>query len=216
MRLRLLVPCFAACGALTIAAEPEPASKPERLASAETLPPIFAPRAPSADLKSTSATRGRSAAVEPPTRRAISPEMAAKLSSIATQAAPPPRVAAGDGSATSTTSVDSSGAVQLKPYIVREDRVPEFKQRDMLTDKGKIALARQRYPGLAFTSDAAALSWMQEQFALERRKEAADLKGLLEIGTSKPPPDVKRKIDETLMQPSELTFRIGEPFRQPR
>ena len=93
--------------------------------------------------------------------------------------------------------------------------MPEFKERDMLTPKGKLALARRRYPGLGPLTDAAALRRLEEDFARERRQEMADLLSLQTIGGAKPPPDVKRMF-EAAMRPSGFSPEFGAPFRPPK
>ena len=152
-----------------------------------------------------------------PTRRAISPEMAAKLSAVATNAAaassalPPPTAAS------AAPASDSSDAIKLTPYVVQEDRLPEFKEREILTPKGKLELARRRYPGLIGPfSDKAALAMLEEDFALERRKELGELQGLAELSGVKPSGQLKRQIDESAMRPSGLSIPFGEPFRPPK
>lgn len=143
--------------------------------------------------------------------------MAAKISAIATQAAPPANATPSAGVVAAGPPGEPSDAVQLKPYVVQEDRLPEFKERDMLTPKGKLELARRRYPGLVGPlSDATALRLLEEDFAKERRQEMADLKGLLEIGGAQPSGDLKRKFDEATMRPSGFSPEIGAPFRPPK
>ena len=213
MRRRLLVTCFVSCGVSFVAAQPNPSPNSDR--SVDPLPPIFAPRAvPQA---ATSGGASRPASAPPPARRAISPELAAKLSALATLAAQTASPTTSARVAAPAPQRDSSDAVQLKPYVVQEDRLPEFKERDMLTPKGKLELARRRYPGLVGPlSDAAALRMLEEDFALERRREMADLQGLLEIGGDKPSRDLKRKIDEATMRPSGFSPEVGAPFRPPK
>jgi hypothetical protein len=210
MRLRLLVSSFASCGVSFVAAQSNPSPKVGE--ALEPLPPIFAPRAPPPkDVKSEGASRPASST--PPARRALSPEMAAKLSAIAMRVAPPTNATLTAGVAATVAPGDSSDTVQLKPYIVREDRAPEFKERDILTPKGKLELARRRYPGLVGPlSDAAALRMLEEDFARERRQEMADLLGLVEIGGAQ---DAKRKF-EASMRPSGFSPEFGSPFRPPK
>ena len=180
----------------------------------ESLPPIFAPRASSKDAKSEGTSRPLSSPPLP--RRALSPEMAAKLSAIAMRSAPPARATPSATVAATAAPGESSDPVQLKPYIVREDRAPEFKERDILTPKGKLELARRRYPGLVGSlSDATALRMLEEDFARERRQEMADLLGLIEIGGAKSAEDVKRKF-EASMRPSGFSPEFGAPFRPPK
>ena len=78
---------------------------------------------------------------------------------------------------------NSRDLVTLKPFIVREPKTPEFKERELLTEKGKAALAHRRYPG----ADAAtARQMLEEDFAKERRDEIGEMKGLLEIDRTIP------------------------------
>lgn len=213
MRLRVFVSCFALGGVSFMAAQSNPrpkADKPE-----DPLPPIFAPRAPPKDAKSAGSSRPVPAVA--PTRRAISPEMAANISAVALRAAPPANATPPAGVAASAPTGESSDAVQLRPYIVKEDRLPEFKEREMLTPKGKLELARRRYPGVVgLFSDAVLLQLLEEDFARERRQEAADLRGLLDIGGTKLPPEVKRQIGDGALRPSGFSPEIGAPFRTPR
>ena len=212
MRLRLLVSSFASCGVSFVAAQPNPSSKAGE--TMESLPPIFSPRAPPKDTKSEGASR--SASSTPPPRRALSPEMAAKLSAIVMRAAPPANAKQSASGAATAVSADSSDPVQLKPYIVQEDRAPEFKERDILTPKGKLELARRRYPGLVGPlSDATALRMLEEDFARERRQEMADLLGLVEIDGAKSAENAKRKF-EASMRPSGFSPEFGAPFRPPK
>jgi hypothetical protein len=143
--------------------------------------------------------------------------MAAKLSSVATRAAPPAGPAPTTSDNRPPTSEGGSEAVQLKPYVVQEDRLPEFKERELLTPKGKLELARRRYPGVVGPlSDATAIQLLEDDFARERRQEAADLKGLLEIGGTKLPPELKRNIDAGALRPSGFSPEFDAPFRPPK
>jgi hypothetical protein len=78
----------------------------------------------------------------------------------------------------------SAEVLQMAAYIVREDKVPDFKERELLTPQGKLDLALKRRPGLRigwlpFLSNAGvALAMLEEDFALERKKEMQDLLGL--------------------------------------
>jgi hypothetical protein len=141
--------------------------------------------------------------------------MAANLSAIATRLAPPANATPAASSAAAPAG-DSSDAVQLKPYVVQEDRLPEFKERDMLTLKGKLELARRRYPGLGPLNNALALQMLEEDFAKERREELADLRRTLDIGGVKLSPDVKSKVEDAALRPSNLSIPFGEPFRPPK
>jgi hypothetical protein len=210
MRLRLLVTSFASCGVSFVAGQPS--ATPKSAPPPEPLPAIFAPRPPAKAPKGRAPLR--SAPTLPPSRRAISPETAAKLSAVATQAAPP--AAAASPTTPATVPPADPDTVQLNPFLVQEDRLPEFKEREMLTPKGKLALARRRYPGLVGPfSDATALRKLEDDFAKERRQELSDLRGLSEISGAKPSRELKRQIDDAAMR-SGFSVPMGEPFRPPR
>jgi hypothetical protein len=212
MRRRFLVSYFASCGVSFVAAQPNPSPKTEP--PVESLPPIFTPRTPSKDAVSAGAARPASSPSPPPAGRAISPEMAAKLSAVAARVATPAGATRSADGAATTPPRDSSDAVQLKPYVVREDKLPTFKEREILTPKGMLALARQRYP--TALTDAAAMRMLGEDFARERLQELRDYRGLLELGGAKLSPDVKRKIDEAANRPIDLPGDFSPPSRLPK
>jgi hypothetical protein len=77
----------------------------------------------------------------------------------------------------------SPGVLQLPTYVVRENKIPAFKERELLTPQGKLDLALKRRPGLRigwlpfFSNAGVALAMLEEDFALERKKEMQDLLG---------------------------------------
>ncbi len=93
----------------------------------------------------------------------------------------------------------------MDPYIVQDMRVPAFKEREILTAKGKLDLARKRYPGLGPLSSRAAMQLLEQDFAKERREEMANLRRLMEIDGTMVPRDVKRMTDEAMMRRSEFS-----------
>jgi hypothetical protein len=199
MRLKLLGSCFVSCGASLADAQTR---------AVETLPPIFAARPVQAE-KASAAASARSTPGPTPAPRAISPERAAKLSAVTSRVASPTSATMSAGAATARPPGDGSAAVELKPYVVREDRIPVFKERDMLTMKGKLDLARRRYAHYGPMPDAALLRKLEEDFAKERREEVVELQGLLGDKLS---PALKREI-ETSMRPSGFSPEFGAPFR---
>jgi hypothetical protein len=185
----------------------QPTSTAAARASADSLPPIFAP--PPAASNSNPPPTPPSDTARP--RRAISPEMAAKLS--ATVEASPAVAAARAAVASTAPTTDAPGVMQLAPYIVREKREPNFKEREILTPKGKLDLARRRYPMM---TKRAALERLEDDFARERMKEMGELNGLLQIGGEKPSPATKRKIEDAMRPAREFPSGFGEPMRPPR
>jgi hypothetical protein len=148
-------------------------------------------------------------------RRAISAELSAKISALALrEAESTSATAAGAPSSATGPSGDSSSAVMLKPYVVKEDKLPAMKEREILTAKGMAALARSRYPGLGFLNDAGAVLWMADQFEKERRQELRDWRGLLDA--NKVPPELNREINEMLTKPRDLPPGFNPPSRLPR
>jgi hypothetical protein len=113
-----------------------------------------------------------------------------------------------------TAGGDASDAVKLQPYVVREDKLPKMKEREMLTGKGMLELAHRLHPGALTDSDAMIL--LGEDFARERRKELIEYKGLLELGGAKLDPDLKRKLDEEIHRPMDLPRDFSPPSRLPR
>ena len=64
---------------------------------------------------------------------------------------------------------------------MQDEKPPVFKERHLLTPKGRLALGFKRYPGLRFGSlpffsnDGWALAMLEEDHRLERQAEMADL-----------------------------------------
>lgn len=214
MRIPALPFALALCVRVTAAESAPPAS--------EQRPAIFAPQpAKKAPPKQLPMRRPK---LPPPgvqTRRAISPEVAANIAEVAKRAAPP--VAA--NTPTSPPPVANGAAtdaVQLDPFIVAEEKFPEFKERDMLTPEGRLALAHKLNPGLKagplpLGNKDVALEMLEEHFAQQRREELVELKSVLSSGGVKPPPEVLRKIDEARTRNNEWSAqKPGTPFREPR
>ena len=123
---------------------------------------------------------------KPSTVRAISSQVADLLAAHAPKYTPP-EPAPAKSPETELPPVDQprNGIIRLSPYVVRERRPPELKERDLLTAKGKLDLALRRHPGLrlgAFgplNNHAWAGAMIEEELALERRQEMLDLLSLL-------------------------------------
>lgn len=211
MRVRLLVTSCASCGASLFAAEPPtpPAKVPE--AAAEALPAIFAPRPPGSARDAKAEAVPRAKATAPPRGSAISPELSKKISAVATRAAQAagPAPAAGTGA-----SGDSPDTVKLEPFVVREDKLPKMKEREMMTGKAMLELARRRYPGALTNADAVRL--LAEDFAREQKKELIEYKGLLEMGGAKLDPDLKLKLIQEINRPIDAPREFSPPSRLPK
>lgn len=208
---------FALCQVCLAEAEPD-AAAPRHL-PADLPPPIFAPKpvtgskAASGSGKAAGESRKESPAATS-RRRALSPEMSGKISNLLTRDLPPmthvttedtaPSPPAGDG--------DDSDRLALDPYHVTEERLPAFKEREILTPKGKLALARRRYPG---TTPGSALLLLEADFDKERRQELSDLNRLLEINRSELSPDTQRLIRDTRIPPTDTSPAFSGRFRPP-
>jgi hypothetical protein len=190
MRLRPLVFRFASCGVSFAAAQPNPAAKVDE--RSESLPAVFAPRSGSLPPQPTEATPQASSPSAP--RRAISPTMAANLAALAARApgASVPRTSDTPGA----SAHDATDVVQLKPYVVEEVRVPHFKAHELLTSKGKLELARKRYPGLGSFGDGASLLRLEQDLHLEYLRDLEDMAALLELDGRKSSLDAKRLIND--------------------
>lgn len=207
-------------GASTATAAAAPAVRtPATGNAAPVMPSIFAPRAPVKKSPAKGPLRTPGAV---PSRRAISPEMAVKLGAVVSQVVPPAptgREAATRG-AESGEAGGADAAVQLDPFYVEEEKLPEFKERELLTQKGKIALAQRLHPGLnlgrlPLGNDLVALELAEAEFAKQRAQELRDLGGLMRIKPDAATKDVQRKIDGALLRTPDPSSS-GGPFREKR
>ena len=99
----------------------------------------------------------------------------------------------------------SGDVVALPPYLVREPKIPDFKERELLTPEGKLRLAYKRHPGLRFTlpflsNDGIARAMIEEEFEVERIAEMRDLQSIY-YSDPKGGKETKRLIDEALTKP---------------
>jgi hypothetical protein len=119
----------------------------------------------------------------PRTRRhTVSPELAAKLREALPKYAPPqpgstpPTPAPGD--------VPQNDILRLPRYNVRAQKIPDFREREMLTPKGRIDVVLKRHPGLnfgpfKFLNLRRGLEMLAEEQAAERAHEMGELMGFL-------------------------------------
>jgi hypothetical protein len=80
------------------------------------------------------------------------------------------------------TDVPRNGIIRLPQYDVREDKVPKFRERELLTQKGRADVALRRHPGLrfgplSFLNVRRGLEMLAEEDAIDRRREMAELIG---------------------------------------
>jgi hypothetical protein len=177
---------------------------PRSTSAGEPLPPIFAPKAaPTSAPQKASGNRGSAPAAPTPTRRAMSREMAEKLSGVVARV-PGPAIGSAPRPATTTpSSGDPTDAVQLDPYIVAEKKPRELKGRHLLTLEAQHAHAHKQSPGMTLED--------------VRRKEIAELETVLTAGGEKPSRDILRKVKEAQIRNNEWNNqKTGTPFREPR
>jgi len=149
------------------------------------------------------------AAPLPPPTRAMSAETAAKLSAIAPKYNPP--TPPGDQPATDLRDIDKprNAIIRLPSYIVQEPKMRDFKERELLTPKGRVALVLKRHPGLRFGSLpflsnlGIGLAMLEEEERLERLAEMTDLLSLFRYGGTPLSDDVKRKAQQSFIRSNE-------------
>lgn len=95
----------------------------------------------------------------------------------------PPKANSEEGEAASDlreTDKPKNAIIRLPRYHVRERKIPEFKNRELLTPEGKLDLAFKRRPGLKIgnlfgLNRGPALAMLAEDEAYERRLEMEEL-----------------------------------------
>jgi len=210
MRVRLLLlavlVCFPCRGA-----EVEKAPK-----VAETRPPIFAPQPPK---KPTPAPRPRLPATSTQSRRAISPELAKKLTeSLERSVAAAKAVNAATSPPPVSNASDSGAPTVLEPFVVHDDKMSRLRPRDLLTPDAELELMYQLNPGLRGLGNKRAAADMSEDgLAKLRREELAELNSILTFNGAKPPPGVQRQIDNAMLRKTDwLSSPSGTRFREIR
>jgi len=113
----------------------------------------------------------------------------------------PPRVAAGtsgsdnspDAASTTVPLETGDDVVRLPNYEVRNPKLPELHEREMLTPKGRLDLGLKRHPGLKFGPFASlnnrwAIAMLDDEDQAERNTEMSDLVDLMQFSD-----DLKKK-----------------------
>lgn len=123
--------------------------------------------------------------------RTVSPQTAERLKADLPRYTPPPAPAptvpaplASPNSVASRDSGDTSAPgddiVRLPRYEVRERPLPRFRERDLLTPSGRLALVQKRHPGLKLgplsrLNFRRGLEMLAEEQQVERNREMFDL-----------------------------------------
>jgi hypothetical protein len=120
--------------------------------------------------------------------RTVSPALAARLTEKLPKFTPKPganETSTAPTTATAGRDVPRNAILRLPKYEVREKPIPQFKDSDLLTPKGRLELALKRHPGLklgpfAFLNNAVGLAMLEEERAAERGREKAELEGRMQ------------------------------------
>ena len=129
----------------------------------------------------------------PPLRHATSSATAAKVSAGLPKFSPP-KPAAAESPDQRDADQPRNGIIRLPKYIVRERKLPELSNREMLTPDGRLDLAFKRHPGLLFgnffnLNAGIGLAMLAEEQQIERNSEMADLAELARLAdTAREPP----------------------------
>lgn len=164
-------------GTLAFAADPAPADasrQPSNAAPTATASTNPAPAAnPAAPERSAGISGDTSAKVsEGLPRFTPPPPPTAPLSPVGTPAPLP--------APTSGTDFTENGIIRLPNYDVREEDLPEFKERELLTREGRVDEAMTRFPGLDFGPLAqlnrrVGLVLLEQEYEVERLAELREL-----------------------------------------
>jgi hypothetical protein len=172
MSRSLLAPVLG-IAALAIAGQ---AAEPVTSVTAAPASPVFAP----ATETSTTPARPKS----------ISADMTARLTAAMPKFDPAKAAAenaAGAQSEARPADRPRNGIIRLPSYLVLEDKLPQIKERELLTPESKVELGLKRHPGLRFgpfsrLNNVWAGEMLEEELAIERAAEMADLVSLLPAG----------------------------------
>jgi hypothetical protein len=180
MKTSLLALALPFAGALAFAAEPT-------RTGATPAPLTPAPAARSAANASTAANANTDRP-EAPAPAGISGDTSAKVSEglpkfTAPPPAPPPSPVGTPAplpAETASTDFTDDSVIRLPNYDVREQELPEFKERELLTRKGRADAAMTRFPGLNFGPLARlnvrpGLVLLAQEHEVERRTELREL-----------------------------------------
>jgi hypothetical protein len=151
--------------------------------------------------------------------RVISPEMATRLVATTPKFVPPPEPGTAPSPAPEAREPDRplNQILRLPPYLVAEPKLAPTKERDVLTKKGKLAIALKKHPGLKFgpfawLNNGIALEMYEQDVAAERRKEEADLWSLYSV-TPGTPPETVRVLDRNATRSNEwIDQRLNPRF----
>lgn len=156
-------------------------------------------------------------AVTPPSApiapRAISPATALKLTvSIPKFVAAPTRdekTAASPSAPATEETKPRNTIIRLPDYVVRDAKVPAIKEREVLSPRGRLELARKLHPGIRVgnlfgLNDGVALAMLAEQERLDRQREFTDLADLMRYSDPAAHAKVKREVEQAFMREADF------------
>jgi len=100
--------------------------------------------------------------------------------------------------------------IRLPNYVVREEKPPVFKERELRTPKGRLEYAYQRHPGLRlgsfgiFSNDGIAAAMLAEEERLEKKREFEDLVSLMRFTDPAGQENTKREVDRAFLRPADF------------
>ena len=173
-----------------------------------TKPPLLVPATPPAPPATPPAPKSATPAARP---RVISPAVAAQLAvAVPKFEGVVPTTPAEPGPDLRGTDKPRNTIVRLPSYLVQEDKMPVFKESELLTPKARLHRALKKYPGLRFGSfwifrnDGIALAMLAEEERLERKREFEDLASLLRFTDLPAHTTVKRQVENAFMREADF------------
>ena len=95
--------------------------------------------------------------------------------------------------------------IRLPEYVVRDPKVAPVKEREILTGKGRLELARRKHPGVKIgnlfgLNNGIALAMLAEEERLEQKREFEELAELTRLTDPANHPKIKREVGQAFMR----------------
>jgi hypothetical protein len=191
--------------AAAIAAEPPAAPSPS---DAIKRPPILVETPPEAGERAPRSPAAAPSPNEPSRARPISPAVGTQLAAVAPKydAATAQEKPAELTPDLRETDKPRNTIIRLPNYIVRPEKPPVFKERELQTPKARRELALRKYPGLnvgsfwIFRNDGIGLAMLAEEERLEQKREFEDLVSLMRITDPAAHDTAKREVEKAFLR----------------
>lgn len=182
-------------------------SGPVTTLPAPPLPGIFAPRPQLVVLSSA------------PPRRAMSPEMAAKVGGVVHTAVEAlPLTPTGRVQPTTVFITSDADVIQMEPYVVQREKDVSLTERQLLNEKGFEEWVRAKYPGLALGTPLGfrkgTRDLLEDDFAKERRLALREQGVFLGLSTENSPA-ARKAYYEASTRYNDPRPQNGTPFKEP-